>query len=232
MEILDDVEWGRLKGALDAARSGTGRPMGDERRVIESVIWRQRNGAKWRSLPSEFGPWWKAAQMHIRWSRSRVWERAFEHLREAGRPDLGEVFLDGISVRAHHKAAGAKGGGLRHALGRSRGGFGTKALGVADAKRRAVLFLLLPGQASEVRAGPAVLELLCPLGPIGRVVCDRGYSSDPGATPSAPSEPSLACPASPPIPGPTARPRRLLQTPPRREPLGTPQGNPRHRHPI
>jgi hypothetical protein len=41
-----------------------------------------------------------------------VWERAFAVLREAGQPELGEVFLDGTNVRAH-KAAGAKGGQLR-----------------------------------------------------------------------------------------------------------------------
>ena len=110
MQVLGDDEWTRLKAALDAARSGTGRPFPDERRTVEAVIWRQQNGAKWRSLPAVLGPWWKAAQLHIRWSRSGVWQRAFEHLRAAGRPDLGEVFLDGTSVRAHHKAAGAKGG--------------------------------------------------------------------------------------------------------------------------
>ena len=110
MMVLGDDEWGRLKVALDAARSGTGRPFPDERRTVEAVIWRQRNGAKWRSLPSEFGPWWKAAQLHIRWSRRGIWGAAFEQLRAAGRADLGEVFLDGTSVRAHQKAAGAKGG--------------------------------------------------------------------------------------------------------------------------
>lgn len=110
MEILSDDEWARLKAALEAVRSGTGRPFPDERRTVEAVIWRQRNGAKWRSLPPELGPWWKAAQLHIPWSRRGIWAAAFEHLRHEGRPDLGEVFLDGTSVRAHHKAAGAKGG--------------------------------------------------------------------------------------------------------------------------
>ena len=105
---LSDGEWARLKVALDAARSGTGRPLRDERRVVEAVIWRQRNGAKWRSVPVELGPWWKAAQLHIRWSRLGVWERAFGFLRDAGRPELAEVFLDGTSVRAHQKAAGAR----------------------------------------------------------------------------------------------------------------------------
>ena len=110
MSELMDEEWAALKAALDAARSGTGRPLRDERTVVEGIVWRLRNGAKWRSLPSRFGPWWRAAQLHIRWSRLGVWARAFAHLRDAGSPELGEVFLDGTSIRAHQKAAGAKGG--------------------------------------------------------------------------------------------------------------------------
>src|SRR5919199_827286 len=113
MQILSDGEWAQLKAALDVARSGTGRPLDDERKTVEAIIWRQRNGAKWRAVPTDLGPWWKAAQLHIRWSRAGVWERAFAILRDAGRPDLGEVFLDGTSVRAHHKAAGAEGGRRR-----------------------------------------------------------------------------------------------------------------------
>jgi transposase len=105
-----------LKAALDAARSGTGRPLDDERGTVEGIIWRQRNGAKWRAVPREFGPWWRAAQLHIRWSHTGVWERAFEALRANGQPALSEVFLDGTSIRAHHKAAGAKKGGLRQRL--------------------------------------------------------------------------------------------------------------------
>lgn len=77
---------------------------------MEAVVWRQRNGAEWRAVPPELGPWWKAARLHIRWSRAGVRERAFAFLRDAGRPEVGEVFLDGTSVRAHQKAAGAKGG--------------------------------------------------------------------------------------------------------------------------
>ena len=110
MQILGDSEWGQLKAALDIARSGTGRPLGEERKTVEAIIWRQRNGAKWRAVPGAFGPWWKAAQLHIRWSRAGVWERVFAILRDAGQPELGEVFLDGTNVRAHPKAAGAKGG--------------------------------------------------------------------------------------------------------------------------
>jgi transposase len=116
MQILSDGEWWRLKSALDGARSGTGRPLEDERKTVEAIVWRQRNGAKWRAVPADLGPWWKAAQLHIRWARAGVWERAFAVLRDAGQPELGEVFLDGTNVRAHHKAAGAKGGPRRRPL--------------------------------------------------------------------------------------------------------------------
>lgn len=110
MAVLADGEWAALKAALDQVRSGEGRRFQDERRTIEAVVWRLRNGTGWRAVPAEFGPWWRAAQLHRRWSRKGAWTRLFEVLREQGHPDLGEVFLDGTTVRAHPKAAGAKGG--------------------------------------------------------------------------------------------------------------------------
>lgn len=110
MAVLTDEEWTLLKAALDRVRSREGRRFQNERRTLEAVIWRMRNGTPWRALPAEFGPWWRAAQIHIRWLRKGMWARLFEDLREQGRPDLGEVFLDGSSIRAHQKAAGAKGG--------------------------------------------------------------------------------------------------------------------------
>ena len=110
MAGLTDECWAALKAALDAVRSGTGRPFRDERRTVEGVAWRLRDGARWRAVPAEYGPWWRAAQLHIRWSRAGVWARRFERLRDAGRPELAEVLMDGTVVRAHQKAAGGKGG--------------------------------------------------------------------------------------------------------------------------
>src|SRR4051812_21458727 len=106
--VLTDEQRVALKAALDAVRPGTGRPLRDERRTVEGVVWRPRNGARWRSVPAEYGPWWRPAQLHIRWSRTGVWARLFAHLRDAGRPELADVFVDGTVVRAHQKAAGAQ----------------------------------------------------------------------------------------------------------------------------
>ena len=62
----------------------------------------------------------KAAQLHIRWSCLGVWPRAFEHLRDAGRSELGEVFPDSTSVRAHSKPQAPKvGGGQRPSAARA-----------------------------------------------------------------------------------------------------------------
>jgi transposase len=71
-------------------------------------LWRHQNGAKWRAIPAGLGPWWKAAQTFIRWARKGVWERLLELVQErAGGADLGMASLDGTSIRAHAKAAGA-----------------------------------------------------------------------------------------------------------------------------
>lgn len=61
------------------------------------------------------------------------------------------------------------------ALGRPRGGYGTKACVVADASGHAVAFALLPGQAHEL---PHAVPLLGNLPEAPKwVVADRGYSS-------------------------------------------------------
>ena len=181
----------------------------DLRRTIEAILWRHQNGAKWRSIPAELGPWWRAAQTFIRWARHGVWERLLGLAQERG-IELGMVFLDGTNIRAHQKAAGAARKGRtadqrdeREALGRSRGGYGTKACVIADGGGRAVAFALLPGQAHELPAAPPLLGTL-PDSP-GWVVGDRGYSShrfrelvwNSGARPAIPvkiNEAAVTCP--------------------------------------
>ena len=110
MPVLTDAQWDALKQGLDHARSGRGRPIQNERQTVEAIVWRHQNGAKWRAVPESFGPWARAANLHIRWSALGVWERTFEFLRDSRHADLAEIMLDGTSVRAHQKAAGAKGG--------------------------------------------------------------------------------------------------------------------------
>jgi transposase len=57
--------------------------------------------------PGGLGPWSRAAQTFIRWARRGVWERLLGLSQEKG-VQLGMTFLDGTSIRAHQKAAGAR----------------------------------------------------------------------------------------------------------------------------
>jgi transposase len=104
--VLTDAQWAALAPLIEQCRPRGRTPHHDLRRTIEAIVWRHRNGAKWRSVPAELGPWWRAAQTFIRRARLGVWERLLEAARARG-VALGMAFLDGTSVRAHQKAAGA-----------------------------------------------------------------------------------------------------------------------------
>ena len=104
--MLTDAQWALLEPLIEACRPKGKTPPQDLRRTISAILWRHQNGAKWRAIPAELGPWWRAAQIFIRWARAGVWERLLSLVQEPG-VQLGMVFLDGTSVRAHQKAAGA-----------------------------------------------------------------------------------------------------------------------------
>ena len=104
--MLSDAHWVMLEPLVEACRPKGKTPPQDLRRTISAVLWRHQNGAKWRAVPADLGPWWRAAQVFIRWARAGVWERLLALVQERG-VKLGMVFLDGTSVRAHQKAAGA-----------------------------------------------------------------------------------------------------------------------------
>src|SRR3954468_16212228 len=115
--MLGDAEWTKLKPLIEACRPKGKTPPQDLRRTISAIVWRHQNGAKWRAIPAELGPWSRAAQMFIRWARLGVWERLLRLAQERG-VQLGMTFLDGTSIRTHQKAAGAarKGPTARRAM--------------------------------------------------------------------------------------------------------------------
>ena len=113
--MLTDAQWAVLEPLVEACRPHAKVPPSNLRRTVSAILWRHANGAKWRGIPAELGPWWMAAQTFIRWSRLGVWERLLARAQERG-VQLGVTFLDGTAVRAHQKAAGAA---RKGALGRS-----------------------------------------------------------------------------------------------------------------
>ena len=207
--MLTDTQWAEFEPLIETCRPKGKTPPKDLRLTISAILWRHQNGAKWCAVPADLGPWWRAAQTFIRWARLGVWEQLLTLVQDRG-VQLGMTFLDGTSIRAHQKAAGAalKRGSQaerdsREALGRSRGGYGTKACVIADGLGRAVAFILAPGQAHEL---PHAIPLLNRLPGVPKwVVADRGFSShacrehiwERGAQPAIPfkqNEAPVACP--------------------------------------
>jgi transposase len=111
---LSDAQWERLRPLLPPPSSGRGRPRGDDRLLVDGVLWRLATGVPWRDLPARFGPWRTVYSRFRRWQRAGVWDRVLAALQAeadaAGELDWALHFLDGSTVRAHQHAAGAKQG--------------------------------------------------------------------------------------------------------------------------
>ena len=95
--------------------------------------------------------------------------------------------MDGTVVRAHQSAAGARGGQEYEALGRSRGGFGTKIHLRAERGGKPMAFVLSGGERHE----SLYLKSLLDVGRVKRpsagrprhrpncIIADKGYSYPP-----------------------------------------------------
>lgn len=107
---MDDAEWAFFEPFLIAIRGRGGRPASDHRLVLDGVFWIARTGAQWRDLPEEFGKWSSVYRQFRRWTLSSLWEMILEALNESGSKPGQVHMIDSTIIRAHHLAAGAKGG--------------------------------------------------------------------------------------------------------------------------
>ena len=105
--VLTDGQWAALAPLIEQCRSPHKTEHANLRRTIEAIIWRHDNGAKWRAIPPHLGPWWMAAQTFNRWRHHGVWARLLERAQQRDGIKRGMAFLDGSTIRAHQKAAGA-----------------------------------------------------------------------------------------------------------------------------
>ena len=116
------------------------------KRFVEGVLWMDRSGAQCRLLPAEYGKWNTIYKRCVRWCDRSVWERMHQHF--STEPDLEYLVIDSTVIRAHQCAgrAPAKRGQFAQALGRSRGGFSTKAHVSVDGLSNSLRFTLTQGK--------------------------------------------------------------------------------------
>lgn len=105
---LRDDQWARIRDLLPGRAETVGVTAKDNRLFVEAVLYRYRAGIPWRDLPERFGDFRVIHLRHMRWSRSGVWQRVFEHL--AADSDNEYAMLDATIICAHQASAGAKGG--------------------------------------------------------------------------------------------------------------------------
>lgn len=105
---LRDDQWERIEHLLPGRADTVGVTAKDNRLFVEAVLYRYRAGIPWRDLPARFGDFRVIHLRHMRWSRSGVWRRLFEHL--AADSDNEYAMIDATIICAHQASAGAKGG--------------------------------------------------------------------------------------------------------------------------
>ncbi|QXB28396.1 IS5 family transposase [Aeromonas sp. FDAARGOS 1405] len=186
---LTDAQWGLIEPLFRCCRI-SGRPTREPRQVLDGILWILHTGAPWRDLPERFGPWSSVYNIFRRWlSTGRIDAilAALQlHLNEEGLIDFDLWCIDGSNVRASKDAAGArkKNTPVNQALGRSRGGFGSKIHLVTDGNGLPLGFCLSPGQSAEIRYATSALAMARIPTSSGRyrtrpthLAADKAYSS-------------------------------------------------------
>ena len=106
--LMTDDEWAYFEPFL--IHRGGGRPPQNHRRVLDAVFWLMRTGTPWRDLPEEFGNWNSIFRQFRRWADSGIWDVILEALAGSALSAATLQMIDATIIRAHHCAAGGKGG--------------------------------------------------------------------------------------------------------------------------
>jgi transposase len=107
--LLTDEEWELLAPFVAKAGPQGGRPPQNHRRVLDAIFWIDRTGTPWRDLPEALGNWNSVHKQFRRWAVSGVWDVVLQALADGG-GDAELQMIDSTISRAHHCAAGEKGG--------------------------------------------------------------------------------------------------------------------------
>lgn len=109
-DLMSDEEWAFHERFILAVRAPNGRKPMNHRLVLDGIFWIARTGSPWRDLPEEFGKWSSVYRQFRRWTLTGLWEQVLEALIESRIVPDALQMIDSTVIRAHHQAAGAKGG--------------------------------------------------------------------------------------------------------------------------
>ncbi len=104
---LTDAQFAKIAPHLPTGTRG--KPRVDDRRVISGIIHVLKSGGRWVDAPEVYGPRKTLYNRFVRWAAKGIWRDLFQALAQAGGPPA-HVLMDSSAVKAHHSAAGGKGG--------------------------------------------------------------------------------------------------------------------------
>jgi len=109
-DLMTDEEWAFFEHFILANRAPNGRKPTNHRLVLDGIFWIARTGSPWRDVPEEFGKWSSVYRQFRRWRLAGPWEEMPEALNQSGAVPDDLQMAGSTVIRAHHQAAGAKGG--------------------------------------------------------------------------------------------------------------------------
>lgn len=114
---LTQRQWEAIQDLVDRPKKHTGRPLRDDRELMNGMFWILCSGARWRDLPERYGPWQTVYDRYRSFrddaTLDRILERLQLRLNDEGLIDLETWYVDSTSIRASRAAAGAKKGAVK-----------------------------------------------------------------------------------------------------------------------
>ena len=73
---LSDAQWQKIEPVFARSDPRGARSKYPKRRVVEAILYRLREGCRWRALPHDFPPWDTVYDHWRRWQQRGVWQEA------------------------------------------------------------------------------------------------------------------------------------------------------------
>ncbi|WKZ34455.1 MAG: IS5 family transposase [Anaerolineales bacterium] len=176
MDIKDE-QWAIVRPLLPKPvrrADGRGRPRVNDREILNGILWILRTGARWQDLPERYPPYQTCHRRFQEWVQAGVFEKVLQALvrdvKERGKLDLTECFIDGSFVIAKKGAEG---------VGKTKRGKGTKLMAVADRAGLPIAISVESASPHEVRLVESTLKSRFTKERPGKLIGDRAYDSDP-----------------------------------------------------
>ncbi len=77
---LSEEEWQLIKHHFEPEDNRGVKPKHAKRDIINAIVYINKKGAQWRSLPKDFPPWTTVYDHYSRWNRRGVWEAVLDEL--------------------------------------------------------------------------------------------------------------------------------------------------------